>query len=323
MNSAPERSSHTAARGGECVSCGYRLDGLADDGACPECGLPIARTRQRSLLLRGADDRFLTQVHRGLVSLEAAMYLLLAAAGVALLFILLDPILRSILGRPRLVWPQAVADVLVITLAGAAAAAHTAACALLGVSSSRWDAPSTHVRLGVLIGGPLLVLAGAGTFYYRLQLATMFNPAHAVVRALIEATVLAVFFALAALLEHYQKRTIAWGAEPRLRYASLRRNLYFLIGAVLLQDWFLQLPLLSGGTGGVPMMLLGIAYVLFVRPVARARSAVGMERIIGRETGGRAGAERPAWEVEALMVHEQLEDVRRRRKERDGNRTIS
>jgi hypothetical protein len=47
-----------------CVACGYNLRGLADDGKCPECATPIARSIGGNSL-RNADRDWLKSVHRG------------------------------------------------------------------------------------------------------------------------------------------------------------------------------------------------------------------------------------------------------------------
>lgn len=59
------------ARPAHCRGCGYDLGGIADEGDCPECGTPAARSR-RSFLLADADPSWLAVVDRGWLLLRAA-----------------------------------------------------------------------------------------------------------------------------------------------------------------------------------------------------------------------------------------------------------
>jgi cytochrome b561 len=66
MNTIVE-SSPTAEPGPaiDCVRCGYHLMGIADDQACPECGLLVERSRQPTEHLVDASPKWLRSISRG------------------------------------------------------------------------------------------------------------------------------------------------------------------------------------------------------------------------------------------------------------------
>src|SRR5688572_12941524 len=49
-----------------CVRCRYLLQGLADDGVCPECGSPVAISAGEADLLRHQEPAWLGQLAEGL-----------------------------------------------------------------------------------------------------------------------------------------------------------------------------------------------------------------------------------------------------------------
>lgn len=55
-----------------CVGCGYNLRGLRSDGACPECGKPVADSL-RGDLLRFAAPEYLASLHRGVFLVVASI----------------------------------------------------------------------------------------------------------------------------------------------------------------------------------------------------------------------------------------------------------
>lgn len=84
-----------------CVSCGYDLRGLDPAGTCPECGTPIARSRQGDRLA-AADPRWLARMARGQRWLANAMriaLLSLVAYLVGTAIIVLAYAYESIRGR--------------------------------------------------------------------------------------------------------------------------------------------------------------------------------------------------------------------------------
>lgn len=55
-----------------CIRCGYNLRGLSPEGACPECGAPIAQSLQGDLL-EFSSPEYLSSLHRGVVVVLAAI----------------------------------------------------------------------------------------------------------------------------------------------------------------------------------------------------------------------------------------------------------
>ena len=73
-----ENASRVGVDGGSggtrCVGCGYALDGLPDDGACPECGIEVERSLKGELMLK-ASPEYLATLHRGSVLALTALIL--------------------------------------------------------------------------------------------------------------------------------------------------------------------------------------------------------------------------------------------------------
>jgi hypothetical protein len=61
-----------ASRDVPCLRCGYNLRGLAPDGACPECGTPVARSL-RGNLLRYSDPAYVARIHTGVFIIQAVI----------------------------------------------------------------------------------------------------------------------------------------------------------------------------------------------------------------------------------------------------------
>ena len=57
-----------------CICCGYSLRSLADDGNCPECGVPVAHSVDRNRLLM-ADIDALAAARAGATCLAIAAFL--------------------------------------------------------------------------------------------------------------------------------------------------------------------------------------------------------------------------------------------------------
>ena len=87
----------------QCVSCGYNLRGLSPDRMCPECGVPVGRSRYGNLLQYSNPD-WIEQLASGMKWLVAGIVLSLSAVIVAILLVM---IFRSLVatrrtGRPTL-----------------------------------------------------------------------------------------------------------------------------------------------------------------------------------------------------------------------------
>lgn len=57
-----------------CLRCGYSIHGLTNDGACPECGMPVGESL-RGRLLRFSDRGYVRTLHRGVTVLLVGMIL--------------------------------------------------------------------------------------------------------------------------------------------------------------------------------------------------------------------------------------------------------
>src|SRR5215212_3126051 len=62
----PEPADAADDDGRRCIRCDYLLIGLPEDGACPECGTPIAASAAPVNLLRDQDPAWLGRIAEGL-----------------------------------------------------------------------------------------------------------------------------------------------------------------------------------------------------------------------------------------------------------------
>lgn len=285
MGGTAEKRDASVSRDERCIRCGYDLSGLPDEGACPECGLAVARSRDRSGLLRGADPRWLRLVARGLRDLELAMTILFGATVLLLVLIVAHQVALSVwqVRAPKIV--EAVVDVSAVLVLLGVTVAHIRGCVLATLASHGDYSAPAWVRAVVRTCGILLPLSIGGVFVLRSELAAYSGPAKMVIRTAIEINAVAFFFALAALAEHYERRTVAWNTDLRRRHRQVRINLGILIALLVVNAWIYWIPVLGLLIAGVPALLLGAAYVLFASSVARVRAAVEMEHVIARELG--------------------------------------
>lgn len=72
------------ARDAACVTCGYILRGLPENGRCPECGTP-ARLSIRGFRLAGAGARYLARLERGVQMMMVGMLLQVVGVVIGLL----------------------------------------------------------------------------------------------------------------------------------------------------------------------------------------------------------------------------------------------
>jgi hypothetical protein len=264
-----------------CIRCGYDLAGLADDGVCPECALAVQRSRNRSHLLRSADQQWLVRIRRGLADTELAMTTLWVGI-VALLFLVLTLHMLNV-PLPGLLAQGGVDGALVLLLGVVVAALHIRGCVRLGLPTHGDDAPSVRVRMTLQACGILLPLTVGATMLQSMWIAGLWWPLRLTLLLFFQVNALAYFFALAATLEHLERRTRWWDKSLAWRHTGVRRNLYILIAIVLVVYWLphivpaLTLPLRAGGWG---LLLFGFAYVVFSSAVARVRCEVGNEALV-------------------------------------------
>ena len=70
----------------ECYRCGYDLRGIANDGACPECGLVAERSRRITDELHDTRPRWLRSLSRGINLIMLAIVAMFAGPIVATIF---------------------------------------------------------------------------------------------------------------------------------------------------------------------------------------------------------------------------------------------
>lgn len=275
-----------AAAGGRCLTCDYDLTGLPDDGSCPECGLEVIRSRDRSKWLRGADVRWLGNIRRGLGDLELSMRLLFAGLVAIMLLLLMHFFLINFAGirAPRYV--DTIVDSAALLLMLAAALIHLRGTFLVSMAANGDYGLPVWMRTVLRFSGILLPLSLAGVIVFRRELTLYPSPNFLAIRTAIEINALAFFWTLAAALEHYERRTVAWSVDRRIRHARVRINLGLLLVVLVINGWFFQIPILGSTFAGVPMLLIGLAYLAFGSAVSRVRQEVQMEHLIAREAGG-------------------------------------
>jgi hypothetical protein len=254
---------------------------------CPECAVPVKRSRQRSMMLRSADLQWLAGVRQGLRSLDLAMMVLFVAVIAVVLLAILIVGLR--LNMPGVMTSGGVDDVLLLALGAVVAVLHVRGCLLIGMPTHADYMPRPWVVWALRVCGTALPLSAGATILLGSWLAGLPLLVMLGLFVLFQASALAFLFALAAVLEHLERRTRWWDAGLAGRHAGIRRNLYILAGLVVLIYWlpvvwpWLMLPLRVDDWG---LLLFGLSYLLFSSTVGRVRRAVEMEETIAREMQG-------------------------------------
>lgn len=277
-----DAASETATgRGGVCVSCGYDLTGLPDSGVCPECALPVARSRARPTLLRGADPAWLARTHRGLSLTVAAMRVLLWMI-VTLLGALLLALVLGYLGAD-------LDDVFgstafVIIYAGARLAAtilHIRGTWLLTGDTFDGYAPSLRARAATRWAGILLPFCAGYGLMLGGSIAAMPRVAQLAVIVGFQLIATAYLIGLACCLEALQRRTPGWSPDHAKRYRNVRKNIYGVLILTALIYAMIPGPGRSPGDWGVGWF--GLAYVLMCSAVTDVRDAAALELAISRD----------------------------------------
>jgi hypothetical protein len=270
-----------------CIRCGYDLAGLKTDGLCPECALPVARSRERVPLLRAADREWLRTVTRGLASLDRALWCLLwlLLAGVMSIFMLMgleNSGLPSEIGR----WLGLVGAAAFVFMLVVAGLWQGRGVWLISVPTHAEYSLPDHIRLCVRVCGIVLPVTGAVTL---LQIGPALPRSSLIpVHLGCQVNALVYFLALAVGLRYFEERSAGWGAELQRKHRNLRKNLVGLAILVLLFDWAAG----RGGRGSWGEVFLGVAYVFFLHStVGRTLKAVRLELAVA-EHGAEADAAR-------------------------------
>jgi hypothetical protein len=263
-----------------CIRCGSDLSGLADSAPCPGCSLAVLRSRHSPRLLRNADRTWVRTMRLGLRHLELAMEVVFAGVLVLVLMVIAVSLLR--INLPAAVRTGWVNQAFVAILLVVALALHVSACWRLGAAERSGEAPGPLWRHGVRFAGLLMGAIAAVTVLKPEWLLQVERPGRLVMYGGFQALAMYFFFAVAAILEHVERRTLYWDRELQRRHRGTRRMLVVFIAIVVALYW---VPVLTGrfvlpitiGTANWGMVLFGLVYMVFAGAVGRARSAAQAE----------------------------------------------
>jgi uncharacterized integral membrane protein len=260
-----------------CIRCEYDLAGLADDAVCPECGLDVARSRERSRLLRGADVPWLQTLGRGLQDLEWAMSLAVAAfiGGIVLVIVVL--LLGLAFDVERVFgffgWP-----VFLLMMAAAVLGLflHIRGCVRISGSTHRDYDPGWSSRHAVRYGGCIFpFLAVAVGFTHSDPQVVLPPEMRNTIAAAMQLSALGFFFGLARTLHHLERHLPSWGETVRRRQRNVRKNLYGVVILVAFGWWLASRMPGPSGSGG--LYWFSLAYMFMTSAVARTRREVAAE----------------------------------------------
>jgi hypothetical protein len=258
-----------------CVRCEYCLEGLGDEARCPECGFPVAQSRERTGLLRSADPQWVERLWRGMQDLCWAIWGL--AAGVVGMLVL--ALVTESLGlRLGLMSRRGPGDFLLYAIGLAALALHIRGCARVAAAGHREYAAPPRVRWTVLACGAAMPVMVGLSFVLLDWLLAAGRPMQLLFTLLAQVVIMAWFFALAAALQHYEQRTATWSQNLAARHRNLRRNLYGVVFLLILFVWNVGMGRRVGDPG---IGLFGLTYLLLTMAIARAGSAVRHEHLMG------------------------------------------
>lgn len=143
----------------ECYRCGYALHGIADDQACPECGLLAARSRRFTDELHNTRPKWLRNISRGV-----KLVLLALLIGTSWPFVfggVIEPLFYRTSARTR--WISSVEEFLPLAGWDVAALLFASGATLLSMKEryDPADRADRHRRVGLRIAAtaPLIAMA--------------------------------------------------------------------------------------------------------------------------------------------------------------------
>lgn len=274
-----------------CLSCGYELGGLAAGALCPECAFPVARSLERSRLIRTADPAWVARVHCALGRLSWAMRTVLWFGCGVIAVGLIGTVIEYVVGlRPSAVnTVESVVAVLAFLVLCAAAGLHVSGCLGLSAGTFGGFAAGPIPRNCLRIAGLLFPLCAGYTLLLGKAMGSLPPWGVGVLRASFQAVSLAQLLALAAVLEALERGTASWNEALRQRHRNVRKNLYGLAVLIVLIFWS---PVGSRGVAGGSWgeSVFALAYLLMLIPVGRVRQSVGLERAIGERSDAEGAA---------------------------------
>lgn len=198
-----------------CLGCGYDITGLAREGVCPECALPLRDTLEDAKLLRSIEWSALCRVYLGIHLLAWLPVVFVLLLPVSWLLIVLLMLLSNGRGDTLLIAAVCVSG-------GVATGMFAVGCRLLGQRAPDRLLRSSWAHVAIAWLGPVLALLLVLS-PFSWMLTTYKEPwATLLLRAVCQTLTLVVFAALLRLCSLLEARALSPhgdASRPRMRFA--------------------------------------------------------------------------------------------------------
>ncbi len=273
-----------------CIGCGYDLRGLAAGGVCPECGIEIRLSMQRSKLLRYALRSWLRDLARGAQLMYLSIVILFVLPLGGSLLVIVAGVLWEIVGLPTLpAWGVTVLAVMGVLLLVAAVLAYVVGCWWISSAPEAAVVPRRAARFCVRWFGPALAPL---VVWGDVMFPVLPWPWQPVPRLAVTALGWSVVFSLGSIYHHLERRTSSWDPKLAVKHRGNRSNavVMLLICAappVFEMAWFAAMGrgASNWSIGGLGLAL-GILALFFLRTMHRVRDAVWVEYKVAMASGG-------------------------------------